>query len=102
MSEELSAKAKAALLELNERTGSDQPLMVEWDIQTELEKRDLLWISYEHSLASAPEDYIAKIPSQVVKDVPANIPRALLPEYIADLILKRSARIGKIRHLRIL
>ena len=59
-------------------------------------------VSYEHSLASAPDDYIAKVPSQVVEDVPANIPRALLPEYIADLILKRSARIGKIRHLRIL
>jgi hypothetical protein len=59
-------------------------------------------VSYEHSLASAPDDYIAKVPSQVVKDVPANIPRALLPEYITDLILKRSARIGKIRHLRIL
>jgi hypothetical protein len=59
-------------------------------------------VSYEHSLASAPDDYIAKVPSQVVEDVPANIPRALLPEYITDLILKRSARIGKIRHLRIL
>jgi hypothetical protein len=34
--------------------------------------------------------------------VPANIPRALLPEYITDLILKRSMRIGKIRHLRII
>ncbi len=59
-------------------------------------------VSYEHSLASAPDDYIAKVPSQVVEGVPANIPRALLPEYITDLILKRSARIGKIRHLRIL
>jgi hypothetical protein len=59
-------------------------------------------VSYEHSLASAPDDYIAKVPSQVVESVPANIPRALLPEYITDLILKRSARIGKIRHLRIL
>jgi hypothetical protein len=59
-------------------------------------------VSYEHSLASAPDDYIAKVPSQVVEDVPANIPRALLPEYITDLILKRSARIGKIRYLRIL
>ena len=29
MPEELSAKAKAALLELNERAASDQPLMVE-------------------------------------------------------------------------
>jgi len=61
-----------------------------------------LRVDYEHSLASAPDDYIAKVPSQVVKDVPANIPRALLPEYVTDLILKRSARIGKLRHLRIL
>jgi hypothetical protein len=38
----------------------------------------------------------------VVEDVPANIPRALLPEGITNPILKRSARIGKIRHLRIL
>jgi hypothetical protein len=42
MSEELSAKAKAARLELNERAASDQPLMVEWDIQAELEKRELV------------------------------------------------------------
>jgi hypothetical protein len=59
-------------------------------------------VSYEHSLASAPGDYIAKVPSQVVEGVPANIPRALLPEYITDLILERSVRIGKIRHLRII
>jgi hypothetical protein len=59
-------------------------------------------VSYEHSLASVPDDYIAKVASQVVEDVPANIPRALLPEFIKDLILKRSARIGKIRALRIL
>jgi hypothetical protein len=59
-------------------------------------------VSYEHSLTSAPDDYIAKVPSQVVEDVPANIPRALLPEYITGLILKRSARICRIRHLRIL
>ena len=59
-------------------------------------------VSYEHSLASAPDDFIAKVPSQVVEGVPANIPRALLPEYITDLILKRSVRIGKIRHLRII
>ncbi|MFT4438703.1 hypothetical protein [Caballeronia sp. 15715] len=38
MPEELSAKAKTALLELNERAAGDQPLMVEWDIQTELKK----------------------------------------------------------------
>jgi hypothetical protein len=59
-------------------------------------------VSYEHSPSSPPDDYIAKIPSPVVKDLPANIRRGLLPEYIDDLIRKRSARIGKIRHLRIL
>ena len=59
-------------------------------------------VSYEHSLTGVPDDYIAKVPPQVVEDVPANIPRALLLGYITDLILKRSARIGKIRHLRIL
>ncbi|MBR8211175.1 hypothetical protein KDW61_21165 [Burkholderia cenocepacia] len=59
-------------------------------------------VSYEHSLASAPEDYIVNVPSQLVDDIPANIPRALLPEYIADLIRQRSPQIGKIRMLRIL
>jgi hypothetical protein len=59
-------------------------------------------VCYEYSLASVPDDYIAKVPSQVVEDVPANIPCALLPAYITDLILKRSARIGKIRPLYIL
>ncbi|MEA3102526.1 MAG: hypothetical protein QOF74_6766 [Caballeronia mineralivorans] len=33
-----------------------------------------LRISYEHSLASVPDDYIAKVPSQLVENVPANIP----------------------------
>ena len=59
-------------------------------------------VSYEHSLASAPDDYIVNVPSQLVDDVPANIPRALLPEYIADLIRQRSPQIGKIQSLRIL
>jgi hypothetical protein len=59
-------------------------------------------VSYEHSLASAPDDYIVNVPSQLVDDVPANIPRALLPEYITDLIRQRSPQIGKIRSLRIL
>jgi hypothetical protein len=59
-------------------------------------------VSYEHSLASAPDDYIVKVPSQIVDDVPANIPRALLPEFITDLILQRSPQIGKIRHMWIL
>ncbi|MDE1005671.1 MAG: hypothetical protein OSB38_08390 [Paraburkholderia fungorum] len=59
-------------------------------------------VSYEHSLASAPDDYIVNVPAQLVDDIPANIPRALLPEYIADLIRQRSPQIGKIRALRIL
>ncbi|WP_035551528.1 hypothetical protein [Burkholderia sp. 9120] len=59
-------------------------------------------VSYEHSLASGPDNFIAQVPSQVVTDVPANIPRALLPEFIADLIRQRSPGIGRIRDLRIL
>jgi hypothetical protein len=37
-----------------------------------------------------------------VDDVPVNIPRALLTEFITDLILKRSPGIGKIRNFRLL
>ena len=59
-------------------------------------------VSYEHSLRQAPDDFIAQIASQLITDVPANIPRALLPEFITDLILKRSPEIARIRHLRIL
>lgn len=59
-------------------------------------------VSYEHSLKNAPDEFIVRVPSQLVEDIPANVPRALLPEYITDLILKRSPRIGKIRYLRIL
>jgi len=59
-------------------------------------------VSYEHSLAEAPDDFIAQVPGQLVTDVPATVPRALLPEFIADLIRQRSPRIGKIRNLRIL
>jgi hypothetical protein len=59
-------------------------------------------VSCEHSLTSAPNDFIARIASQLVDDIPANIPRALLPEFIADLILKRSPQIGRIRDLKIL
>jgi hypothetical protein len=59
-------------------------------------------VSYEHSLASSPEDYIVTVWSQLVEGVPANIPRELLPAFISDLILKRSARIGKIRNLQVL
>lgn len=59
-------------------------------------------VAYEHSLRSAPDDFVVKVPSRLVDDVPANIPRALLPEYITDMILKRSSQIAKIRNLRIL
>jgi hypothetical protein len=58
-------------------------------------------VSYEHSLKSSPEEFIVNVPSQMV-NVPAEIPRATLPEYITDLILARSSQIGKIRNLRIL
>ena len=59
-------------------------------------------VSYEHSLASATEEFIVRVPSQVIADVPANVPRALLPEYIVNLIVERSPSIGKIRNLKIL
>ncbi|ONC71217.1 hypothetical protein [Burkholderia pseudomallei] len=59
-------------------------------------------VSYEHSLKSEPDAFIVQVPSQLVQDVPGNIPRALLPEYINDLILQRSPTIGRIRNLRIL
>jgi hypothetical protein len=59
-------------------------------------------VSYEHSLKNAPDEFIVHVPSQLVEDIPASVPRALLPEYIADLIQKRSPQIGKIRYLRIL
>jgi hypothetical protein len=54
-------------------------------------------VSYEHSLASDPDVFIVQVPAQVITDV-----RALLPEFIADLIRQRSPRIGKIRNLRVL
>lgn len=59
-------------------------------------------VSYEHSLIGAPDDFIAHIPSQLITDVPATVPRELLPEYLADLIRQRSPKIGKIRNLRLL
>ncbi|VWD36467.1 hypothetical protein BCO18430_06422 [Burkholderia contaminans] len=43
-------------------------------------------VSYEHSLKSEPNAFIVQVPSQLVQDVPGDIPRALLPEYITDLI----------------
>ncbi|MCA8292465.1 hypothetical protein LGN19_01545 [Burkholderia sp. AU30198] len=59
-------------------------------------------VSYEHSLKGEPDAFIVQVPSQLVHDVPANISRALLPEYITERILKRSPTIGRIRNLRIL
>jgi hypothetical protein len=59
-------------------------------------------VSYKHSLKNQPDEFIVHVPSQLVDEIPANVPRALLPEHITDLILKRSPQIGKIRHLRIL
>src|SRR5260370_14865466 len=59
-------------------------------------------VTYEHSLQNKPDEFIVHVPSQLVENIPANLPRALLPEYITNLILKRSPQIGKIPHLRIL
>lgn len=59
-------------------------------------------VSYEHSLKSVPDAFIVWVPLQVVDGIPANVPAALLPEYIADLILQRSPTIGRIRNLRVL
>ena len=59
-------------------------------------------VSYEHSLKSDPDAFIVLVPSQLVDEIPGNIPRALLPEYITELILSRSPTIGKIRKLQVL
>lgn len=59
-------------------------------------------VSYEHSLKSAPDAFIVWVPSQLVDGIPADVPAALLPEYITDLILQRSPTIGRIKDLRIL
>ncbi|EUC14433.1 hypothetical protein [Paraburkholderia hospita] len=59
-------------------------------------------VSYEHSLQNKPDEFIVHVPSQLVEDVPPNVLRALLPEYITELILKRSPQIGRIRYLRVL
>lgn len=59
-------------------------------------------VSHEHSLQSDPDEFIVQVPSQLVEGIPPNIPRALLPEYITELILQRSPGIGHIRNLRVL
>lgn len=59
-------------------------------------------VAYEHSLSDAPDDFIVRVPSQLIDDVPANIPPVLLPEYVTNLTLQRSPQIGKVRNLRLL
>jgi hypothetical protein len=59
-------------------------------------------VGYERSLASAPDNFIAQVPSQLVEGIPANAARPLAPEFIADLISTRSPQIGEIRNLRLL
>jgi hypothetical protein len=59
-------------------------------------------VSYEHSLKREPDAFIVQVPTQLVEGVPPEVPRALLPEYITNLILERSPSIGKIRNLRVL
>ena len=59
-------------------------------------------VSYEHSLKNDPDAFIVLVPSQLVDGIPGNIPRALLPEHITELILSRSPTIGKIRKLQVL
>ncbi|WP_321930754.1 hypothetical protein [Paraburkholderia guartelaensis] len=59
-------------------------------------------VNYEHSLASAPKEFIVHVPSRDFTDVPVNVPRALLPEFITNLIAERSSSTGKIRNLKFL
>jgi hypothetical protein len=42
MTEELSRKAKEALRELNDRPPDERPLMLEWDVESELKQRDFI------------------------------------------------------------
>ena len=59
-------------------------------------------LTYEHSLANAPGDFIVNVPSQLVRDVPPTVLRALLREFLGKLILERSPSIGRIRNLIVL
>ncbi len=40
MAEELGPEAKEALRELNDRRPGERPLMLEWDVESELRQRD--------------------------------------------------------------
>jgi hypothetical protein len=42
MAEELSPEAKEALRELNNRPPGERPLMLEWDVESELKQRDFI------------------------------------------------------------
>ena len=42
MSDELSPKAIEALRELNDRPPGERPLMLEWDVESELKRRDFI------------------------------------------------------------
>nr|WP_244109445.1 hypothetical protein [Burkholderia anthina] len=59
-------------------------------------------ISYEHSLRGDPDNFIVRVPTQIIESAPANIPLELLPDYFTELILERSPLIAKIRNLRVL
>lgn len=59
-------------------------------------------VTYEYSLSNAPDEYIGKVPSQLIREIPSNIAPALLPEFIKNLILQRSPQIANIRSLRLL
>ncbi|KAA1005364.1 hypothetical protein FVF58_29555 [Paraburkholderia panacisoli] len=41
--------------------------------------------SRKHSLKNQPDEFIFSVPSQLVENIPSNVPRALLPEYITEL-----------------
>ncbi|WP_338418659.1 hypothetical protein [Burkholderia multivorans] len=59
-------------------------------------------VTYEYSLADAPDDYTVTVSSQLVREVPSNIAPVLLPEFIKNMILQRSPQMANIRRLRIL
>jgi len=59
-------------------------------------------VTYEYSLADAPDDYTVTVSSQLVREIPSNIAPVLLPEFIKNVILQRSPQMANIRRLRIL
>jgi hypothetical protein len=59
-------------------------------------------VTYEHSLQNAPDEFIVQVPVQVVSDVPENVRREELADFITKLILERSPGMGKIRNMRVL